>query len=163
MHPRSRIHLLLSGLLAAFAVGLLWTPGVAAQGDPTHLGDPSFANNAAWSTPAANVYISVREATGLPVSTKAMVKLSCPLTGIDVTGAVQGASAQGQFNRVPVGNCNIEVSAPGYRTTKDRTEVTQSMTSLNQSVYIYLHPASYSPPPATPPPAFPLSLTKHSA
>src|SRR5258708_40051120 len=144
MHPRSRIHLLLSGLLAAFAVGLLWTPGVAAQGDPTHLGDPSFANNAAWSTPSANVYISVREATGLPVSTKAMVKLSCPLTGLDVTGAAQGTSAQVQFNRVPVGNCNIEVSAPGYRTTKDRTEVTQSMTSHNQYVFIYLHPESES-------------------
>src|SRR5258708_12583707 len=104
MHPRSRIHLLLSGLLAAFAVGLLWTPGVAAQGDPTHLGDPSFANNAAWSTPSANVYISVREATGLPVSTKAMVKLSCPLTGIDVTGPLQRPTPHVQSNRLPLVN-----------------------------------------------------------
>src|SRR5260370_36336745 len=158
MVPKSRIQALISGLLAAFVVSLLWAPGVAAQGDPTPMGDPSFANNAAWSTPSANVYVSVREATGLPVSTKTMVKLSCPLTGIDVAGVAQGTSARVQFNKVPVGNCNIEVSAPGYRTAKDRTEVTQSLTSHNQYVFVYLHPESESAAAAARPPLIHLGL-----
>ena len=160
MLPKSKTQALIPGLFTALVLSQLWVLSAAAQGDPTPLGDPSFANNAAWSTPSANVYISVREATGLPVSTKARVKLSCPLTGIDVAGAAQGTSAQVQFNRVPVGNCNIEVSAPGYRTTKDRTEVTQSMTSHNQYVFIYLHPESESAAAAARPAVVPLGLIK---
>jgi tetratricopeptide (TPR) repeat protein len=160
MFPKSKIWAFISGLLVMFAISLSCSPVSKAQGDTTPLGDPSFANNAAWSAPSANVYVSVREATGLPVSTKAMVKLSCPLTGIDVAGPAQGTSAQVQFNKVPVGNCNIEVSAPGYRTAKDRTEVTQSMTSHNQYVFIYLHPESESAAAAARPPVVPLGLIK---
>src|SRR5260370_19243950 len=144
MLSKSRIRAFITGVLVMIAVSLSCSPVSAAQGDPTPLGDPAFANNASWSTPSANVYVSVREATGLPVSAKAMVKLSFPLTGIDVAGAAQGTSARIQVNRVPVGACNIEVSAPGYRTAKDPTEVPQSLTSHNQYVFIYLHPESES-------------------
>jgi tetratricopeptide (TPR) repeat protein len=160
MLPESKIHALISGLIAVFAVSLLCAPVGAAQGDPTPLGDPFFANNGAWSAPSANVYISVREASGLPVSTKAMVKLSCPLTGIDVVGAAQGTAAQVQFRKVPVGDCNIEVSAPGYRTAKDRTEVIQSYSSHNQYVFIYLHPESESLTASTRPAVVSLGLIK---
>ena len=160
MLRKSKTQALISVLPAAFAVAFFWAPSVAAQGDPIPMGDPSFANNAAWHGPTANLYISVREAGGLPVSAKAMVKLSCPLAGVDVSGPAQGTSAQVQFHGVPVGDCNIEVSAPGYRTAKDRTEVTQSLTAHNQYVFIYLHPESESLTASARPAAVPLGLIK---
>jgi len=128
----------------AFVVLLAFVPGAVAQDNASIPGDPSFANNAPWRAPAANLYVSVRESTGLPVSANALVKLSCPLAGIDVSGAAQGTGAQVQFHNVPAGDCNIEVSAQGYRTAKDRTEITQSLTSHNQYVFIYMHPESES-------------------
>ena len=94
------------------------------------------------------------------VTTNATVKLTCPLAGIDVSGPVQGQGAQVQFRNVAAGDCNIEVSAPGYRTSKDRTEVTQSMTSHNQYVFVYMHPESESAEAAARPPAVPLGLIK---
>src|ERR1700694_5313869 len=160
MLPRSRIQALTSGLLAAFAVSLLWTSGVAARGAPPPVGDPYFANNATWRAPSANLYVSVRESTGFPVSTNVMVKLSCPLAGIEVSGPAQGQGAQVQFHNVPMGDCNIEVQAQGYRTAKDRTEVTQSMTSHNQYVFIYMHSESESAAASARPAVVPLGLIK---
>ncbi len=89
-----------------------------------------------------------------------MVKLSCPLAGVDVSGSAQGQGMQVQFHNVPVGDCSIEVSAQGYRTAKDRTEVTQSMTSRNQYVFIYLHPEAESMTASARPPVVPLGLIK---
>jgi tetratricopeptide (TPR) repeat protein len=160
MLSKPRIPSLISGPLVAFAVSLLWVPCLAAQGEATPLGDSSFANNAAWRASSANIYISVREATGLPVSAKAMVKLSCPLAGVNMSGPAEGQGAQIQFHSVPAGDCNIEVSAQGYRTAKDRTEVTQSLTSHNQYVFIYLHPDSESTTASARPPVVPLGLIK---
>jgi tetratricopeptide (TPR) repeat protein len=65
-----------------------------------------------------------------------------------------------QFHNVPAGDCNIEVTAQGYRTAKDRTEVRQSMTSQNQYVFIYLHPESESLTASARPPVVPLGLIK---
>jgi tetratricopeptide (TPR) repeat protein len=160
MLPRSKILTFIASLIAAVAAVLLWVPPAAAQDTSSIPGDPSFANNAAWRAPAANLYVSVRESTGLPVSANALVKLSCPLAGIDVSGAAQGNGAQVQFHNVPAGDCNIEVSAQGYRTAKDRTEITQSLTSHNQYVFIYIHPESESAEAAARPPAVPLGLIK---
>ena len=160
MLPSSKIRAFICGIFAAFAASLLCAPTGTAQDTTSIPGDPSFANNAAWRAPSANLYVSVRDATGLPVSTNAVVKLSCPLASIDVSGPAQGTSAQVQFHNVPVGDCNIEVSAQGYRTAKDRTEVTQSMTSHNQYVFIYLHPESESATASARPPVVPLGLIK---
>src|SRR6267378_1040918 len=160
MVPKLKIYVSSPRLLAAFAALLLHAAPAAAQ-DPSSIpGDPSFSNSAAWRAPSANLYISVREATGLPVNTSAMVKLSCPLAGVDVSGPAKGTSTQVQFHNVPAGDCNIEVSAQGYRTAKDRTEVTQSMTSHNQYVFIYLHPESESMAASARPPIVPLGLVK---
>src|SRR5437660_4088795 len=159
MRSKSRIRALIF-VLAAFVTLLAFVPTGLAQDNAGIPGDPSFANNAAWRAPAANLYVSVRESTGLPVSANALVKLSCPLAGIDVSGAAQGTSAQVQFHNVPAGDCNIEVSAQGYRTAKDRTEVRQSMTSHNQYVFIYLHPESESLTASARPPVVPLGLIK---
>ncbi len=136
MYRKAKFAALISGLLAATAASLLCAAAGAAQDSPGTPGDPYFSNNAVWRAPSANVYVSVRESTGLPVTTNATVKLTCPLAGIDVSGPVQGQGAQVQFRNVAAGDCNIEVSAPGYRTSKDHTEVTQSMTSHNQYVFI---------------------------
>ena len=159
MRSKSRIRALIF-VLAAFVTLLTLVPASVAQDNAGIPGDPSFANNAAWRAPAANLYVSVRESTGLPVSANALVKLSCPLAGIDVSGAAQGTGAQVQFHNVPAGDCNIEVSAQGYRTAKDRTEITQSLTSHNQYVFIYMHPESESAEAATRPPVVPLGLIK---
>ncbi len=160
MAPKSKISVLSPRLVAAFAALLLHAAPAAAQ-DPSSIpGDPSFSNSAAWRAPSANLYISVREATGLPVNTSAMVKLSCPLAGVDVSGPAKGRSTQVQFQNVPAGDCNIEVSAQGYRTAKDRTEVRQSMTSQNQYVFIYLHPESESMAASARPPIVPPGLIK---
>src|SRR6266481_9801932 len=157
MYRKAKFAALLSGLLA---VSLLCAAAGAAQDSPGTPGDPYFSNSAVWRAPSANLYVSVRESTGLPVTTNATVKLTCPLAGIDVSGPVQGQGAQVQFRNVAAGDCNIEVSAPGYRTSKDRTEVTQSMTSHNQYVFIYMHPESESAEAAARHPAVPLGLIK---
>ena len=159
MRSKSRIRALIF-VLAAFVTLLAFVPTGLAQDNAGIPGDPSFANNAAWRAPAANLYVSVRESTGLPVSANALVKLSCPLAGIDVSGAAQGTGAQVQFHNVPVGDCNIEVSAQGYRTAKDRTEITQSLASHNQYVFIYMHPESENAETAARPPVVPLGLIK---
>ena len=160
MYRKAKFAALISGLLAATAASLLCAAPGAAQDSPGTPGDPYFSNNAVWRAPSANLYVSVRESTGLPVTTNATVKLTCPLAGIDVSGPVQGQGAQVQFRNVAAGDCNIEVSAPGYRTSKDRTEVTQSMTSHNQYVFIYMHPESESTTAAARPPVVPLGLIK---
>src|SRR5213592_1819153 len=159
MPSKSKIRALIFVLAAFVALPAFVAAGMA-QDNASIPGDPSFANNASWRAPAANLYVSVRESTGLPVSANALVKLSCPLAGIDVSGAAQGTGAQVQFHNVPAGDCNIEVSAQGYRTAKDRTEITQSLTSHNQYVFIYMHPESESAEAATRPPLVPLGLIK---
>jgi len=159
MPSKSKIRALIFVLAAFVALPAFVAAGMA-QDNASIPGDPSFANNASWRAPAANLYVSVRESTGLPVSANALVKLSCPLAGIDVSGAAQGTGAQVQFHNVPAGDCNIEVSAQGYRTAKDRTEITQSLTSHNQYVFIYMHPESESAEAATRPPVVPLGLIK---
>jgi len=150
-------------LLAVSSFSLSCPAPARAQDDPTRSGDPNYlasAFAAAFTGPSANVYVSVRESTGLPVSSAALVKLSCPLTGVDARGATQGANAQFQFKNVPVGDCNIEVSAAGYKTAKERTEVLQSVTTRNQYVFIYLHPESESATASARPPVVPLGLIK---
>src|SRR6266566_3982037 len=159
MRSKSRIRALIFGL-PVFVALLVLVPAGVAQYNASIPGDPYFANNGTWRAPAANLYVSVRESTGLPVSANALVKLSCPLAGIDVSGPAQGTGAQVQFHNVPAGDCNIEVSAQGYRTARDRTEITQSLSSHNQYVFIYMHPESESAETSARPPVVPLGLIK---
>src|SRR6266404_5527774 len=163
MPSKPKIQWFTYALLAVSSFSLSCPAPGRAQDDPTRLGDPNYlasAYAAVFTGPSANVYVSVRESTGLPVSTAALVKLSCPLAGVDARGATQGTNAQFQFKNVPVGDCNIEVSAAGYKTAKDRTEVLQSVTARNQYVFIYLHPESESATASARPPVVPLGLIK---
>src|SRR5258708_39419946 len=163
MSSKPKIQWFTYALLAVSSFSLSCPAPARAQDDPTRLGDPNFLASAfasAFTGPSANVYVSVRESTGLPVNTAALVKLSCPLAGVDVRGATQGTNAQFQFKNVPVGDCNIEVSAAGYKTARDRTKVIQSYTSRNQKVLIYLQPESESLPAMGQLPVVQLGLTK---
>ena len=89
----------------------------------------------------SSVFVSVREPNGLPVTQNATVKLSCPLGNVSASSPTN-ESALTEFTNVPPGDCFVEVSAPGYRTTRERTVVAQSITSFHQYVYVYLHSAS---------------------
>jgi tetratricopeptide (TPR) repeat protein len=166
MIANTKIRATHSGLFGLVLLFLLVTPSGVAQAqqdDPTRVTDPNFLRIDLLSTvgqPAANVFVSVRESTGLPVGATATVNLSCPLAGLDLSGPTQGASAQILFRNVPIGDCNILVSAPGYKTAKDRTEILQSVTARNQYVFIYLHPESESVTSAARPAVVPLGLIK---
>ena len=89
----------------------------------------------------SSVFVSVREPNGLPVMQNATVRLSCPLANVNASGPTN-ESAQTEFTNVPPGDCFVEVSAPGYRTSRERTVVAQSITTFHQYIYVYLHSAS---------------------
>jgi tetratricopeptide (TPR) repeat protein len=93
--------------------------------------------------PPANVYVSVREPNGLPVTENATVKLLCPLAGINISGATND-TAVAQFPNIPAGECTVEVGAPGYKPSHERTLVADSLKPDDQYVYVYLHPSSES-------------------
>jgi len=87
------------------------------------------------------LYVSVREPNGLPVTENATVKLSCPLNNVNVSGPTKD-TAQTEFAHIPAGDCFVEVSAPGYKTSRERAVVTQATASIPQYLYVYLHSAS---------------------
>src|ERR1700733_8144335 len=87
------------------------------------------------------LYVSVREPNGLPVTENATVKLSCPLNNVNVSGLTKD-TAQTQFSHIPAGDCFVEVSAPGYKTSRERAVVTQGTAGIPQYLYVYLHSTS---------------------
>jgi tetratricopeptide (TPR) repeat protein len=125
---------------------LLFVGRAAGQADqgPPKLGpaDPQLGASLVLAPPA-NVYVSVREPNGLPVTEKATVKLLCPLSGINISGPTND-TALAQFPNIPAGECTVEVSAPGYKPAHERTLVADSLKPDDQYVYMYLHPSSES-------------------
>ena len=89
------------------------------------------------------LYVSVREPGGLPVTENATVKLSCPLNNVNVSGPTKD-TAKAEFANIPAGDCFVEVSAPGYKTSRERAVVTQPTSSVSQYLYVYLHSTSES-------------------
>jgi tetratricopeptide (TPR) repeat protein len=136
-------------LLGIGVLSLLWLPRVAAQADlPIQIGPPgSNPADGKVQASAVNIYVSVREANGLPVSESATVKLSCPLTGVTLSGPSKN-TALVQFFNIPAGDCNVDVSAAGYKSSRERTTITESLMSRNQYVYVYLHPESEAASPS---------------
>jgi tetratricopeptide (TPR) repeat protein len=117
--------------------------GQAEQG-PSKLGAvESQAGASLVLAPPANVYVSVREPNGLPVTENATVKLLCPLAGINIS-APTNDTAVAQFPNIPAGECTVEVGAPGYKPAHERTLVADSLKPDDQYVYVYLHPSSES-------------------
>ncbi len=99
---------------------------------------------------ASNLYVSVREPNGLPLSESAIVNLSCPMVNVHLSGPTKD-TALVAFSHIPAGDCLIDVDAPGYKVAHERALVADSLTARNQYVYVYLHPASEIGAPAARP------------
>ena len=135
---------LIPALWGMSVLSVLCTSRVAAQADqmPVQIGPPgSNPADGKLQASAVNIYVSVREANGFPVGESATVKLSCPLTGVTLSGPSKN-TALVQFFNIPAGDCNVDVTAAGYRPSRERTTITESLMTRNQYVYVYLHPES---------------------
>src|SRR5271165_3544076 len=79
-----------SGVAALLA--LIFAACACAQGDdatnPTSVINPYFGASsgvAVLSSAGSHVFVTVREASGIPLTQTAMVKLQCPLTGVNLS------------------------------------------------------------------------------
>jgi tetratricopeptide (TPR) repeat protein len=129
------------------ALTLLFFGSAAGQQSPTPIAaqaDDIRGNEADVSMLASNskIYVSVREPSGIPVTENATVKVSCPLRNVNVSGPTND-TAQAEFANIPAGDCFVEVSAPGYKTSRERALVAPTTTSAaHQYLYVYLHSTS---------------------
>jgi tetratricopeptide (TPR) repeat protein len=133
-------------------VALLCVLPSLAQGDDngraTDIIDPSVgvsSNALALSAAGSSVFIGVREASGIPLMQPPMVKLVCPLAGLNMSRPAKDGGPIAQFVHIPAGDCNIMVSATGYKPATEHMEVLQSVTNRIQYVYVYLHPENEAP------------------
>jgi tetratricopeptide (TPR) repeat protein len=142
----SRITRLPSQLLITFALLTLFPSMLrAGQGDePIQLGKiDSHPGDSLKQSSATNVYVSVREPNGLVLTEPATIKLFCPIMNVNLGGSTKGVAVV-QFSNIPAGDCFIEVSAPGYKATRERAAVVDSLSERNQYFYVYLHLTSES-------------------
>ena len=130
-------------------LALLCVQPVCAQGDdterPTQIMDPNMGVSSmtvSLTAAGSSVFVGVREASGIPLLQPAMVKLACPLAGLNLSRPAKDGGPIAQFVHIPAGDCKVEVSAPGYKPAVEHTEVLQSVTNRIQYVYVYLHPES---------------------
>jgi tetratricopeptide (TPR) repeat protein len=136
--PTARV---ISQLLFCTALFTGRAAGQAEQKPPSPGAAEPQAGASLVLAPPANVYVSVREPNGLPVTENATVKLLCPLAGINISGGTND-TAVAQFLNIPAGECTVEVGAPGYKPAQERTLVADSLKPDDQYVYVYLHPSS---------------------
>jgi tetratricopeptide (TPR) repeat protein len=130
---------------AVFA--LLLVAGAHAQGDPvdnpTSVITPNFgvgAQIATLSAAGSHVFVAVREASGIPLAETAMVRLQCPLAGVNLNRPARDDGPVAHFFSIPSGDCRVEVQAQGYQPAKEQVEVLQSVTQRIQYVFVYMHP-----------------------
>jgi tetratricopeptide (TPR) repeat protein len=124
--------------------GSLGAPGVHPAGGAVQAG-------------ATNIYVSVREATGFPLSQTADVKLTCPLTGVKLSGPTKNTSLA-EFLNIPPGDCTVNVTSLGFRPSSERATIADSYSARDQYIYVYLH--SESEPPSAVIRPVPLSVMK---
>jgi tetratricopeptide (TPR) repeat protein len=149
MSNRLRYRCIAARAVLVCMVAAVFVCGTRAQGDdtlnPTSVINPNVgvsSNVAVLSSAGSHVYVSVREASGLQLTETAMVKLSCPLVGLNVTRPAKDDGPVARFLSVPFGDCRVEVQATGYKPVKEQVEVLQSVTNRIQYVFVYLHPES---------------------
>src|SRR5271165_7395013 len=128
-------------------LAFLFVAGAHGQGDdatnPTSVINPNFgvsSGAAVLSSAGSHVFVAVREASGIQLTQTAMVKLQCPLTGVNLSRPAKDGGPVAQFLSIPFGDCRVEVEAPGYKPVKEQVEVLQSVTHRIQYVFVYLHP-----------------------
>lgn len=144
-----RIGLPICLIAGPMVLTLLFCGPAAGQSQPTPIpaqADDIRGNEADVSMLPSNskIYVSVREPNGIPVTENATVIVSCPLRNVNVSGPTND-TAQAEFSNIPAGDCFLEVSAPGYKTSRERALVSPSTTSaVRQYLYVYLHSISES-------------------
>src|SRR6266404_3466602 len=149
-------------LLALLCVRPAYTQGDDTR-SPTDIINPNMGVSSSalvLSASGSSVFVGVREASGIPLVQPAMVKLVCPLAGLELSRPAKDSGPIAQFVHIPAGECNVEVSAAGYKPAREHTEVLQSVTNRIQYVYVYLHPESESAAAAARPLVVPLGLIK---
>jgi tetratricopeptide (TPR) repeat protein len=144
---RQKIGLPVCLIAGPLALALLFCGFAAGQNQPTPIpaqADDLRGNEADVSMLPSNskIYVSVREPNGIPVTENATVIVSCPLRSVNVSGLTND-TAEAEFSNIPAGDCFVEVSAPGYKTSRERALVSPSTTSsVRQYLYVYLHSIS---------------------
>jgi tetratricopeptide (TPR) repeat protein len=139
----TRIQRQLSVALVACFPFIAWSAPAFAQGiAPAMAGSPAtnIANGEDQGS-SVNIYVSVREPNGLPLSQSADVKLSCPLAGVSLAGPTKNA-AVAEFFHIPAGDCSVTVTAAGFKPSRERTTIAEGYAAHNQYVYVYLRPES---------------------
>lgn len=137
----------LPGLLACFfstVTVLLSCPYGDAQRPtgPPGLPQRSGVNESVFPTENADVAVSVRELSGMPLPVMATVKLYSE-AGIPRTATTQdGCTAT--FPKVFTGEYEIEVTAAGYKPGKERASIFAG--GATATVYVYLHPENEASP-----------------
>jgi tetratricopeptide (TPR) repeat protein len=82
--------------------------------------------------------VAVREPGGAPLQANAIVKLSNDFHRLRLTGSTMDASTA-SFPNLKAGEYDLEVEAPGYKTTTDHASIFGGST---MTVYVYMHPES---------------------
>ncbi len=82
--------------------------------------------------------VAVREPGGTPLQANAIVKLSNDFHRIRLTSSTMDASTA-SFPNLKVGDYDLEVQSPGYKTANDHASIFGGST---MTVYVYLHPES---------------------
>jgi len=117
--------------------------GINAQDPVVQTPNRTSGNSAdqAFTQSPVSVYVNVRELNGLALEHSANVVLSCPLSGLRLSGPVRDISPV-QFTHVPVGDCNVEVTSDGFKRALERITVNDSVVPRTQYVFVYLRPAT---------------------
>jgi hypothetical protein len=116
VRPRSFRHVLLS-VLVLLVSGL---PAFAQR--PTGPPRPGGATGSSPLEQPADLQVSVRETSGMPLGRGAIVKIDSYVGALHLFASTQeGATAT--FPNVPAGDYEIEVEAAGYKTTTERASV----------------------------------------
>jgi len=87
----------------------------------------------------ANLVVSVREMSGMPLPSNAFVKLSSNFSGLHLTAPTQDGSTA-TFPNVQKGEYDVEVSSTGYKTASEHASVIAG--GGNYLVFVYMRPDS---------------------
>lgn len=140
----------LAGLLLTVAL-LLSCPCADAQRPtgPRSAPQRAGANESVFPTENADVAVSVRELSGMPLPVMATVKMYSE-AGTPRTATTQDGSTA-TFPKVFTGEYEIEVTAVGYKPGKERASIFAGGASV--TVYVYLHAENEAAPGAGAPKA----------
>jgi tetratricopeptide (TPR) repeat protein len=130
----------------ACAVFTLASAASLLLGSVTPAQRPSAAQQTLGGVSSPNfttLMVSVRDSTGGPLPTNALVRISSNFSQIRMSMPTQDGGAA-SFAGIPVGDYEVVAEAPGYTTTTERASILMGSTSF--TVYIYMRPEGEAPP-----------------